>query len=169
MLTDNPVKLVPVVCCCLLHSQCPAPPPCPHPALSSTAVFLTCVFLPVSFFPLSVPAVLATSHSDEVASEQPSLPVITALTHGSAAAPAPRHPSPPPLLQETDLSRCKFWPCCSSTVSSEREEGGSGGGRTKRNSEDGELEETRERKGMTQEGRRQGSKGGGKKEENKEK
>ncbi|KAK2905575.1 hypothetical protein Q8A73_009518 [Channa argus] len=76
-------------------------------------------------------------HSDEVASERPSLPVITALTHGSAVAPATRHPSPPPLLQETDISRCKFWSRGSSTVSSEggetrtwREEWRRGGGKT---------------------------------------
>lgn len=98
----------------LICSNDSVPPSChnksplPSPALCHNCVFLTSVFLPLSPFSFSFLAFLPTGHSDEVASEEPSLLVITTVTHGGAAAKATRHPSPPRLLQETDISRCKF-------------------------------------------------------------
>lgn len=101
-------------------------PQLPHP--TAIFVFLTspCVFLlTLSFFFLFFSLPSSNSRGDEVAVEQqPSLPLITVVTHGGATAAAACHPSQTLVRQEKDISRCKF----SSAVSMGRNRGGDGGG-----------------------------------------
>lgn len=101
-------------------------------AASDCALLHLCFSLPLVFFCLLSPFSSCffsfpsqNSRGDEVAGEQqPSLPLITVVTHGGATAAATCHPSPTLVRQEKDISRCKF----ASAVSMGRNRGGDGGG-----------------------------------------